>query len=109
MAESEIEILTTDILETEVLTIRFYEWFKPIYSFGPYARDSCNMFQELVSFMGYMHVFHIRTLYIPYATSTTCVSYVYQCYHEHFPRKGLAPNTCNYIFKLLKSKLQSSH
>ena len=98
MAESEIQIPTRDILETEVLTIKgSTSGLNPFYSFGPYARYSCDTYQDLVSLMCHMHVFHMSTLYIPYATSTTCVSYVYQCYREHFLRKSFAPNTCNYI------------
>ena len=97
-AESEIQIPTRDILETEVLTIKgSTSGLNPFYSFGPYARCSCDMYQELVSLICHMYVFHMSVLYIPYATSTTCVSYVYQCYREHFLRKSSAPNTCNYI------------
>ena len=60
MAESEIQIPTRDILETEVLTINgSTSGLNPFYSFGPYARCSCDMYQELVSLMCHMYVFHM--------------------------------------------------
>ena len=49
MVESEIQIPTRDILETEVLTIKgSTSGLNPFYSFGPYARYSCDKYQELL-------------------------------------------------------------